>query len=83
MNIEERVKLVIANVINIDFDKVCNSSDLRFDLGADSLDVEGIYSEIETEFGILCDWNNDKIRSVQDVIDIVVKELNNKQGCCV
>lgn len=84
MKFEEKIKVIIARSININYDEVVPTADLRFELGADSLDMETIYEELEVEFDISCKGcNSYSIRTVQDVIDYVVKELNAKQGCCV
>ena len=83
MTNEEIIKGIIAQCINIDYDFVVPDADLINDLCADSLDIEAIYIEIEEKFGITVSNNDSKeIATVQDVINLVTKKINLKQGCC-
>jgi acyl carrier protein len=51
MNIEEKIKQIIAKRLKID-KPILNSSFIIRDLGADSIDVIYLYHEIVKEFGI-------------------------------
>ena len=48
----EKLQKIIAEVLNIDTDKITMESTFVDDLGADSLDVFQIITEIEDQFGI-------------------------------
>ena len=48
----EKLKTVIAGVLNVDPDEITMESTFQSDLGADSLDVFEIVMWIEEEFGI-------------------------------
>lgn len=71
MNMEERVKKVIASQLNIPVDSVTNNALLAEELGADSLDTVEIIMAMEDEFGQQFNDESIKIITVQDVIDYI------------
>lgn len=52
MDIEEKLKKIIAKSFNVALDKVVDDADLIEDLGADSLGVFEMIINIEDEFGV-------------------------------
>ena len=50
----EKLKKIIAEVLNVDPDEITMETTFQDDLGADSLDVYQIIMGIEEEFDILC-----------------------------
>lgn len=71
MNIESRVKSVIARQLNIKLDRVTNAALLRQELGADSLDTVEVIMAMEEEFGQEFKEENISIATVQDVINYI------------
>jgi acyl carrier protein len=77
MNIESRIKSVIASQLNIPLEKVRNDALLTYDLGADSLDSVEIIMAIEDEFKLSFSDENIKITTVQQIIDYINPLLKN------
>ncbi len=77
MNLEERVKEIIAEQLGVEKEKITPESKFIEDLGADSLDVVELIMAFEEEFGIeIPDEDAEKIQTVGDVI----KYLQEKVG---
>lgn len=76
MNIEERVKTVIATQLNLSKNEVTNSALLMQELGADSLDTVEIIMAMEEEFNKEFIDNQINIVTVQDVINYVSSQMN-------
>lgn len=77
-DITDRVVSIIKEQLNLDEDAdISTKSSIEGDLFADSLDMVEIVCAIEDEFNIhIQDIQADRIDTIQDVIDIVLKELN-------
>ena len=71
MNIEERVKKVIALRLNVAVEEIRNTTLLSEDLGADSLDMVEMIMAMEEEFEQVLSDENMKISTVQDIVDYV------------
>jgi len=65
----EKLKEVIAEVLNVDTNEIKDDTTFVDDLGADSLDVYQIIMSIEDEFNIKLD--EDKITSISTVGEAV------------
>ncbi len=63
--IKERVKKVIANVLNTDMAEIADDANFIFDLGADSIQSVQLIAGFEEEFDI--DMDEDKAKEVQSV----------------
>jgi len=61
----EKLKNIIADVLNVDPDDITEETTLTDDLGADSLDLYQILMGIEDEFGISAD--QEKVENIQTV----------------
>ena len=72
----EKLRDIIAEELGVEKDAIDVDSDLAEDLGADSLDAVELIMAIEEEFDIeIDDTTATKIKTVQDIIDYLVKEL--------
>lgn len=74
----EKLKGIIADVLNVDENEITMDTTFVDDLGADSLDVFQIIMGIEEEFDIEIDQEEaEKIVSVGDAVDEIKKAMNN------
>ncbi|MDE6168581.1 MAG: acyl carrier protein [Acetatifactor sp.] len=68
----EKLKTVIAGVLNVDPDEITMESTFQSDLGADSLDVFEIVMGIEEEFGIEIPAEKaEKISTVEEAVELI------------
>ena len=65
----EKIKAIIAEVLNIDADSITEDTTFVGDLGADSLDIFQIIMGIEEEYDIELD--NESVEQIQTVGDAV------------
>ena len=74
----EKLKKIIAEVLNVDEDEITMDTTFVDDLGADSLDVFQIIMGIEEEFDIEIDNEEaEKIVTVSDAVEQIKNALNN------
>jgi len=72
--IAEKVKQIIVEQLGVDEGEVTSSASFVDDLGADSLDTVELVMAFEEAFDIeIPDEDAEKIRTVQDAIDYIVK----------
>lgn len=77
MSIEERVKKIVADQLQVKEDTVATDSSFVDDLGADSLDTVELVMALEDEFECeIPDEEAEKITTVQQAIDYIT----NHQG---
>ena len=68
----EKLKKIIAEVLNVDSDEITMETTFQDDLGADSLDIVELIMAFEEEFGIeIPDEAAEKIKTVQDVVSYI------------
>ena len=74
----EKLKKIIAEVLNVDPEEITPESTFMDDLGADSLDVYQIIMGIEEEFDIeVAPEKAEKITTVEEAVDMIKsKQLN-------
>ena len=73
----EKLKGIIADVLNVDEDEITMDTTFVDDLGADSLDVFQIIMGIEEEFDIEIPTEEaEKIVSVGDAVEQIKNALN-------
>ena len=73
----EKLKKVIAEVLNVDPEEITMETTFMDDLGADSLDVFQIIMGIEEEFDIEIPTEEaEKITSVGDAVEAIKNALN-------
>ena len=72
MNVEEKVKSIIADQLSVDEAQVKPEASFINDLGADSLDTVELIMALEEEFGIeISDEQAEKIQTVQAAVDYI------------
>ena len=73
-SIQERVREIISEQLNVSKDEVVPEASFTDDLGADSLDLVELVMALEEEFEIeVSDEDAEKIRKVKDVFDYIDK----------
>lgn len=73
----EKLKKVIAEVLNVDPDEISMDSTFVDDLGADSLDVFQIIMGIEEEFDIEIPAEKaEKITTVEEAVEMIKSAAN-------
>ena len=72
--VEEKVKSIISEQLNVDISEVVPEASFIDDLGADSLDTVELVMAFEDEFNIeIPDEDAEKIKTVGDVLTSIVK----------
>ena len=72
----EKIKKIIAEVLNIDEEDITPESTFIDDLGADSLDIFQIIMGIEEEFDIEIPQDEaEKISTVKDAVDKIKESV--------
>ena len=72
----EKLKEIIAEILNVDPDEITIETTFVDDLGADSLDVFQIIMGIEEEFDIdIASENAEKIVSVADAVEEIKRAI--------
>ncbi len=73
----EKLKKVIAEVLNVDPDEITMETTFMDDLGADSLDVFQIVMGIEEEFDIEIPAEKaEKITTVEEAVELIKGAVN-------
>ena len=71
-NLDERVKEIIAEQLNVSDDQVTPAAKFVEDLGADSLDTVELIMALEEEFGTeIPEEDAEKLNTVGDVINYI------------
>jgi acyl carrier protein len=79
MAVEEKVKQIIVEQLQVDEAEVTPGASFQEDLGADSLDVVELVMQFEEAFDLeIPDEDAEKIKTVKDAIDYINK--NAKAG---
>ena len=74
----EKLKKIIAEVLNVDPEEITPESTFMDDLGADSLDVYQIIMGIEEEFDIeVAPEKAEMITTVEEAVDMIKSTVNN------
>lgn len=78
VNVEEKVKDIIAEKLKVDREEITPEKSFTRDLGADSLDTVELVMEFEENFGIdeIPEDDAEKIKTVGDAIEYI----KNKKG---
>lgn len=73
----EKLKKIIAEVLNVDEDEITMETTFVDDLGADSLDIFQIIMGLEEEFDIeIANEEAEKIATVGDAVEQIKNALN-------
>jgi len=76
MTIEERVKKIVAENLQLSEDKISPEKSFFDDLGADSLDVVELVMALEEEFDIeISDEDAEKIITVKNAISYISEHV--------
>ncbi len=76
MNVQETLKEIIVEELDVTPEQVTPEARFQEDLGADSLDVVELIMKIEEKFGIeVPDTDAEKIRTVQDAVKYIEDKL--------
>ncbi len=74
--VEQRIKKIIAENLDVEADEVTNEASFVDDLGADSLDTVELVMAFEEEFGIeIPDEDAEKILTVGKAIDYIKEKM--------
>ena len=73
----KKVQDIVVEQLDVDVDDVTLTADIKDDLDADSLDVFEIMNELEDDLDIKLEAE-ENIKTIQDVVTYVKKELDNK-----
>ena len=74
----EKLKKVIADVLNVDPEEITMEATFVDDLGADSLDVFQIIMGLEEEFDIEIPAEDaEKITTVEEAVNLIKNAVNN------
>lgn len=72
----EKLKKIIADVLNVDPNEITMDSTFMDDLGADSLDIYQVVMGIEEEFNIEIPSDKaEKISTVGEAVELIRSEL--------
>ncbi|UKI51262.1 MAG: acyl carrier protein [Clostridium sp.] len=73
----DKVKQIIINELKVDADKITPDTNLKDDLGADSLDAVEIVMALEDEFNIsIPDEEIQNISTVKKLVEYIESKLN-------
>ena len=71
----EKLKKIIAEVLNVDPDEITMETTFQDDLGADSLDVYQIIMGIEEELDIPAE-TAEQVTTVEDAVEMIKNAVN-------
>ncbi len=75
MSVEEKVKKIVCEQLEVNEEDVVPEASFVDDLGADSLDQVELIMAMEEEFGVsISDEEAEKIVTVRDAIEYIQKE---------
>src|ERR1700739_3667445 len=81
MAVEEKVKQIIVEQLQVDEAEVTPGASFQEDLGADSLDVVELGMQFEGAFDLeIPDEDAEKIKTVKDAIDYIEKNEKTTKG---
>ncbi len=69
MNVEEKVKEIICDLLGVEASEIAENTDLKEDLQADSLDFTEIVMQIEDEFEI--EMDEEKMLTIKTFGDLI------------
>ena len=73
----EKLKKIIAEVLNVDPDEITMETTFQDDLGSDSLDVYQIIMGIEEEFDIEIPAETaEQVTTVEDAVEMIKNAVN-------
>lgn len=77
MDIEAKVKEILAEQLGVEEEEIKSSSHLVNDLGGDSLDLVELIMAFEEEYGVeISDDDADNIKTVGNVLDYIAQHAD-------
>jgi acyl carrier protein len=77
MTVEEKVREVLLEVLDVEEDKIVPSAHLREDLNASSVDMVEIMAAFENDYDIqISEEEAEKLLTVQAIVDYLTKKLS-------
>ena len=77
--IEQRVKEIIVNQLNVNEEQITPTASFLDDLGADSLDIVELVMAFEEAFELeIPDEDAEKITTVKDAVEYIEAKTNKK-----
>lgn len=76
MKNQQEVIKMLAEFTGVPYDDISLDKHLKKDLGLDSLDVVELTMELEYRFGILPNWDDEKINTVQDLVEVIDEHVS-------
>lgn len=74
VSVENKVKLMLEELLQVDQSEMTPAASLREDLGADSMDIVEIVMLVEEGFDIqVSDADAEKLKTVEDIYKLVEK----------
>lgn len=74
VSVENKVKLMLEELLQVDQSEMTPAANLREDLGADSMDIVEIVMLVEEGFDIqVSDADAEKLKTVDDIYNLVEK----------
>ena len=81
MALDDRIKKIIADQLDVSLDEVTQEASFIDDLGADSLDTVELIMALEEEFDIeIPDEDAEKIITVGDTISYIQEHTDAEEG---
>ena len=82
--VEEKVKSIVADILEVDYSEVRPEASIEYDLGADSLDAVELIMEFEKEFALsIPDEEAERLKTVADVISYIEQEMHETQSSSI
>jgi acyl carrier protein len=79
--VADRVRKIVVEQLGVKEEELRNDASFVDDLGADSLDTVELVMALEEEFETeIPDEKSEKIATIQDAIDYIEANLNNKDA---
>ncbi|MDY6905514.1 MAG: acyl carrier protein [Thermodesulfobacteriota bacterium] len=76
MSIEDKVKRILAERLDMDASEIQPDAEFINDLGADSLDIVELLMSLEDEFDLeISDDEAETIRTVEDAVNFITQRL--------
>jgi len=72
----EKIKMILADQLDVDAEEISLDTNIADDLGADSLDVVELLMSIEDEFDVeIPDEEIENLKSVGDVVEYIQNNM--------
>lgn len=79
MTVEEKIEAITLKILDVKKEDIVSTATFTGDLGAASIDLVEIVSDIENSFHInISDEQASKLMTVQDAVDFVKSEISDK-----